>query len=190
MDFSTAPHGNRRVNLLSHFYIYRETNGTKAQLSISTGPDPVRADLIVNNLDEGLHPFHLVRTPFLIFSNAHQDPIFLTQHDHRFYVLHAHKSSIGRGSYNPYKHRYSSGLEPITTNETDTDTTATSPYDFSRAVLRDTVQIPTRGYAVLRFRAENPGMWLFHCHVLWYLVNEMVMMVDVMGGPEECNVPM
>lgn len=38
----------------------------KNQLSISTGPDPVWVNLIVNNLDEGSHPFHLVRT--LLFS--------------------------------------------------------------------------------------------------------------------------
>ena len=30
------------------------------QFYISTGPDPVWVDLVVNNLDEGSHPFHLV----------------------------------------------------------------------------------------------------------------------------------
>lgn len=78
-----------------------------------------------------------------------------------------------------------------------TDNIVTSPYNLSRAVLRDTVQIPTRGYAVLRFRAENPGVWLFHCHVLWHLANGMAMVVDAMGDQRsvnfagaECNVPM
>lgn len=31
------------------------------QLAISTGPEPMWVDLVVNNLDEGPHPFHLVR---------------------------------------------------------------------------------------------------------------------------------
>jgi hypothetical protein len=35
------------------------------QLSIATGPDPVWIDLVVNNLDEGAHPFHLVDFPLL-----------------------------------------------------------------------------------------------------------------------------
>lgn len=48
-------------------------------------------------------------------------------------------------------------------------------------MLRDTVYIPSRGYAVLRFRAENPGVWLFHCHILWHLATGMAMLVDVQG---------
>ncbi|KAJ2809148.1 ferroxidase fet3 [Coemansia guatemalensis] len=30
---------------------------------------------------------------------------------------------------------------------------------------RDTVVIPTMQYARLRFQADNPGVWLFHCHM-------------------------
>jgi FtsP/CotA-like multicopper oxidase with cupredoxin domain len=51
-------------------------------------------------------------------------------------------------------------------------------------VLRDTVQIPRRGYAVLRFRADNPGVWLFHCHVMWHLAGGMAMIVDVMSADD------
>ncbi|XP_046390211.1 laccase-2-like isoform X2 [Ischnura elegans] len=29
-------------------------------------------------------------------------------------------------------------------------------------ILKDTVSIPNRGYAVLRFKADNPGYWLLH----------------------------
>lgn len=56
-------------------------------------------------------------------------------------------------------------------------------YDTSRAALRDTVNIPSRSYAVLRFRADNPGVWLFHCHILWHLATGMAMLVDVQGDP-------
>lgn len=35
-------------------------NWDENQFRISTGPDPVWVDLVVNNLDEGPHPFHLV----------------------------------------------------------------------------------------------------------------------------------
>lgn len=43
------------------------------------------------------------------------------------------------------------------------------------------MQIPTRGYAVLRLRADNPGVWLFHCHILWHLATGMAMLIDVGG---------
>lgn len=54
-------------------------------------------------------------------------------------------------------------------------------YDTSRAALRDTVNVPSRGYAVIRFRADNPGVWLLHCHIVWHLATGMAMLVDVQG---------
>ena len=30
---------------------------------------------------------------------------------------------------------------------------------------RDTITIPATGKVVLRWRADNPGAWFFHCHV-------------------------
>lgn len=34
---------------------------------------------------------------------------------------------------------------------------------------RDTVQVRPNGNMVLRFRADNPGVWMFHCHIEWHL---------------------
>ncbi len=34
---------------------------------------------------------------------------------------------------------------------------------------RDTVYVRPQGYFVLRFRADNPGAWFFHCHIEWHL---------------------
>ncbi|XP_001653728.2 laccase-5 [Aedes aegypti] len=34
---------------------------------------------------------------------------------------------------------------------------------------KDTVSIPSRGYTKIRFRADNPGFWLVHCHFEWHL---------------------
>ncbi|WVQ83313.1 hypothetical protein IAT38_005452 [Cryptococcus sp. DSM 104549] len=34
---------------------------------------------------------------------------------------------------------------------------------------RDTITIPATGKVVLRWRADNPGTWFFHCHVDWHL---------------------
>ncbi|KAK5142597.1 hypothetical protein LTR04_002171 [Oleoguttula sp. CCFEE 6159] len=39
----------------------------------------------------------------------------------------------------------------------------------SSPVRRDTVTINTGGWAVLRFKADNPGVWLFHCHIEWHV---------------------
>lgn len=34
---------------------------------------------------------------------------------------------------------------------------------------RDTVVIEANGFVVIRFKADNPGVWFFHCHVDWHL---------------------
>ncbi|GFF46624.1 iron transport multicopper oxidase FET5 [Aspergillus udagawae] len=154
---SWRPQSNPSTPLL---YLPRD-KWDENQLSIATGLDLVWVDLVVNNLDEGSHPFHL--------------------HGHHFYVLQVYKAPIGWGSYNPFTDAHPPGLEPVdSANATNNGVRDASPYDLSRAVLRDTVQIPSRGYAVLRFRAENPGVWLFHCHIVWHLANGMAMVVDVM----------
>ncbi|KAJ5614643.1 hypothetical protein N7528_008297 [Penicillium herquei] len=131
------------------------------QFAISTGSDPVWVDLVVNNLDEGPHPFHL--------------------HGHHFYIMTIQKP-FGWGSYNPFEDSIPPGLEENFETLDETDFDSFLPYNLSRVALRDTVQIPSRGYAVLRFRADNPGLWLFHCHVLWHQATGMAMLIDVQGG--------
>lgn len=29
---------------------------------------------------------------------------------------------------------------------------------------KDTLSVPGSGYAIIRFKADNPGFWFFHCH--------------------------
>ncbi|KAJ3094650.1 ferroxidase fet3 [Phlyctochytrium planicorne] len=40
---------------------------------------------------------------------------------------------------------------------------------------RDTIVIPGGGYAILRFQADNAGVWLFHCHIEWHLESGLVL---------------
>ncbi|ORZ15665.1 multicopper oxidase-domain-containing protein [Absidia repens] len=40
---------------------------------------------------------------------------------------------------------------------------------FSNPMSRDTILINSETYAVIRFRADNPGPWFFHCHIDWHL---------------------
>lgn len=34
---------------------------------------------------------------------------------------------------------------------------------------RDVFVLYPEGYIVLRFQANNPGVWLFHCHIEWHM---------------------
>ncbi|XP_041353555.1 L-ascorbate oxidase-like [Gigantopelta aegis] len=55
---------------------------------------------------------------------------------------------------------------------------------LSRAVIKDTVAVPDGGYVVIRFVADNPGMWLFHCHIAFHLVTGMQLLLQV-GQPDQ-----
>ena len=100
----------------------------------SNPSEPLWVDIILNNLDEGAHPFHL--------------------HGHDFYILASHRSEHGWGSYSPWATAGSSSIAP--------------ELNLINPVKKDTVSVPRRGYVILRFRADNPGIWLFHCHVLFH----------------------
>lgn len=39
---------------------------------------------------------------------------------------------------------------------------------------RDTIVLYPNGNMVLRFRADNPGIWLFHCHIEWHVVGGLL----------------
>ncbi|GAB6021788.1 hypothetical protein CHUAL_004365 [Chamberlinius hualienensis] len=55
-------------------------------------------------------------------------------------------------------------------------------------VTKDSVMIPFGGYTILRFIADNPGMWLFHCHMDWHFANGMGLIMQV-GEPKDFTNP-
>lgn len=36
--------------------------------------------------------------------------------------------------------------------------------DVKMHAIKDTISIPSKGYTIFRFKADNPGWWLLHCH--------------------------
>lgn len=33
---------------------------------------------------------------------------------------------------------------------------------------RDVVLVPANGFVAIAFKADNPGVWLLHCHIAWH----------------------
>lgn len=48
----------------------------------------------------------------------------------------------------------------------------------TRPILRDTVVLPNHSHLVVRFVANNPGMWFLHCHIDWHLVGGLALVVS------------
>lgn len=116
----------------------------KIDTSAFAGLDRLWVDVVVNNLDDGGHPFHL--------------------HGHNVYVLSSYSADRGWGSYNPFE--APEGPPGPAHNVLD-------------PVMRDTFFVPRKGYTVVRFRADNKGIWMFHCHLLWHQASGMAMGFEI-----------
>lgn len=98
-------------------------------------------EIVLNNYDTGKHPFHLHGHNFQLVQKS---PAF--HEDENFPEEDQDKMTV------PYNES-----APL--------------MDFpSHPVTRDTVLLEPNGHLVLRFKANNPGIWYFHCHVDWHLV--------------------
>jgi iron transport multicopper oxidase len=62
------------------------------------------------------------------------------------------------------------------------------PLKLSGAMKRDVYTVPpcdtddsgdctNHGYLVLRFTTDNPGVWIFHCHIDWHLAAGLAMIL-------------
>jgi hypothetical protein len=92
-------------------------------------------------------------------------------HGHKFHVLTRFKADPhrreGYGSFNPFK-----------------NDEAPAGMELEAPLLKDTVDVPRRGHVVIRFLADNPGIWMLHCHMLVHLSTGMGISLHV-GEHEE-----
>ncbi|KAF8103787.1 hypothetical protein N665_0185s0059 [Sinapis alba] len=91
-------------------------------------------------------------------------PIHL--HGFNFFVV-----GIGSGNYNSKKD--------------------SKKFNLVDPVERNTVGVPSGGWAAIRFRADNPGVWFMHCHLevhtTWGL--KMAFLVENGKGPNQSILP-
>lgn len=83
-------------------------------------------------------------------------PIHL--HGYSFMVMSSFRAEgrNGWGSYNPY-----TSAPP-------------GPVNLRNPIVKDTVAVPRRGHVVIRLKADNPGLWMMHCHMLVHMGTGMV----------------
>lgn len=114
----------------------------ETELVISHGGVEV-VDVILQNVDEGNHPFHL--------------------HGHQVFVL-----ASGHGYFPGYE---SLGLAPEGKGLLD----PTNSTIVDNPLRRDVATVEGFGWLLVRFVADNPGLWLFHCHMVWHGETGMAM---------------
>lgn len=98
-------------------------------------------------------------------------------HGNPFYVLASRDTGGGAGwaSYNPF-------------DPDDVKQQQDSPLNLVNPVRRDTVLVPQRGHVVLRLIADNPGLWLMHCHMLVHMGTGMAATLHIGDASDDAHV--
>ncbi|KAF7188186.1 Iron transport multicopper oxidase FET3 [Pseudocercospora fuligena] len=86
-------------------------------------------------------------------------------HGHNFQLIDRYPALNGPNFYS---------LESAPAGVVYTGNTSAMPTYPTR---RDTFVLPPQGYWVIRFVADNPGVWFFHCHIDWHLSQGLGMLM-------------
>ena len=114
-----------------------------------------------------LEPLHeLVASPHpskpvvfeLVINNQDDSPHPFHLHGHKFWVMETGEMDPQFGGFDYYED-------------------VGQVYPLDRRMKRDTVVVPMMGHAVIRWVADNPGVWAFHCHMMVHLASGMAMAI-------------
>lgn len=110
-------------------------------------------------------------------------------HGHSFYVL-----KMGYAVYNETTGKFLAqnpdidcrGGVPLEKSFCNTATWANQTWlngnvpdlELQNPPRKDTLIIPSGGYAVIRIRADNPGLWIMHCHIELHAADGMAMLLN------------
>ncbi|KAL1876840.1 hypothetical protein VTK73DRAFT_9142 [Phialemonium thermophilum] len=86
--------------------------------------------------------------------------------------LHGHNFQVitRAPGYGPHFYDYLNG-DPVFYDPSNHSAFPSTP------MRRDTIVLPPQGYLVIRFIADNPGVWIFHCHIDWHLSSGLAMLM-------------
>ncbi len=90
----------------------------------------------------------------LIINNHDDGAHAFHLHGHNFYVLSSFQATDRYdvpGSYNPYR---------------PNEGPLRGWVNYKNPLRKDTVVVPSMGYVWVTFMADNPGLWLLHCHMM------------------------
>ncbi|KAI4342576.1 hypothetical protein MLD38_027189 [Melastoma candidum] len=94
-----------------------------------------------------------------------QDTSLITVENHPMHIhgFNFHVLAQGFGNFNPAVHR--------------------RKFNLVNPQVRNTIGVPVGGWAAIRFTADNPGVWLMHCHLDVHLPLGLAMAFVVENGP-------
>lgn len=61
----------------------------------------------------------------------------------------------------------------------DFDWSTYESLNVTNPMRRDTMTIDAYGWAMIRIRADNPGLWALHCHIAWHMEAGLLMQFQI-----------
>ena len=143
----------------------------------------ITLDVVMDNLNDGANYAFFnnityvspkVPTLYSVLSSGPSlatNPTIYGSHTNAFVLSHNEVVEIVVNNHDPGKHPFhlhGHAFQAIARGDDDS-----GDYDPSNVTLpdvpmrRDTFMVRPNGHVVLRFRSDNPGVWLFHCHIEW-----------------------
>jgi iron transport multicopper oxidase len=125
-------------------------------------------EVVINNFDTGYHPIHI---------HGHAPQIgqsLLVSFSVKLLTSIVARSSTGSGTFDPSLERDQYMDPPIPGAQYVMPAADALGYNRDTEpfpeipIKRDTWLLAAQGYTVIRFRANNPGVWFFHCHMDWH----------------------
>jgi iron transport multicopper oxidase len=112
-------------------------------------------EIVINNYDSGPHPLHI--------------------HGHQVQLV-ARSSGVYNRTKGHGKHAFlQMGITNDNINATALGFTNTTQGMPATPMRRDTWSLAPNGYTVIRFVADNPGVWFLHCHMEWHMEAGLLM---------------
>ncbi|OAF62280.1 hypothetical protein VC83_01092 [Pseudogymnoascus destructans] len=106
------------------------------------------------------------------------NPAIYGQYTQPFVLAHNQIVDIVVNNNDPGKHPFhlhGHAFQAIWRSAKEAGNFDPSTASFSKIPMRrDTLMVRPNGNMVLRFRADNPGVWLFHCHIEWHVDSGLV----------------
>ncbi|OBT89259.1 hypothetical protein VE02_02612 [Pseudogymnoascus sp. 03VT05] len=106
------------------------------------------------------------------------NPAIYGQYTHPFVLAHNQIVDLVINNNDPGKHPFhlhGHAFQAIWRSAEDAGYFDASTASFSKVPMRrDTFMVMPNGNMVLRFRADNPGVWLFHCHIEWHVDSGLI----------------
>ena len=123
----------------------------------------------------------------LVFVNILPDAMFETHHGVH---LHGHNFAVLKMGFPEHNETTGEWSKPTEDIVCDTNLCADAKWkkghpkkmNLKNPPIKDNVMVPSRGYTVIRFKTDNPGFWLLHCHADIHLMEGMAMVLNEGGN--------